>query len=324
MRASRLVGLVLTLQQRGRSTAAQLAEEFEVSIRTIYRDVTALQGAGVPVWTEPGPGGGIHLLAGWSGRLDGLTVDETDALALAATPAVAADLGLDTLMSAAQSKLVDALPPELRSRATRVRERFLLDAPGWFHRDEPVEALATVADAVWTGRRLDLRYQRADRTIGRRVDPLGLVLKGGTWYLVAAHRGTPRSYRLARVADAAALDQAVSRPAGFDLASWWRESGEEFERSLLRSTATVRVDPVARRQLARAVGTASAGAATELAGPDDAGWITLEVPVESEEVALGQLLTLGAGVEVLAPVSLRRSLAEIGATIAARNGTGPG
>lgn len=320
MRASRLVGVVLTLQQGGRRTAAQLADEFEVSLRTVYRDVAALQAAGVPVWTEPGPGGGIHLLDGWSGRLDGLTVDETDALALAGTPAVAADLGLGTVMAAAHSKLLDALPPDLRSRATRVRERFLLDAPGWFHLDEPTQALAAVADAVWSNRRLDLRYRRTDRVVGRRVDPLGLVLKAGVWYLVAAHRGRPRTYRVGRIESATPVDQPADRPAGFDLAEWWRTSGEEFDRSLLRTSVVLRLDPVAARRLDRAVGVTAARLAVELfPGADQDGWRTVEVPVESEEVALSQLMGLGAGVEVVTPLSLRHRLAGVGAAVAARN-----
>src|SRR4051812_15130166 len=178
MRASRLVALLLRLQQGGPATAAHLAEELEVSVRTIYRDVTALQAAGVPLWTEPGPGGGIRLLDGWSGRLDGISPDEAGALHLAGT--------------VARASVLATLPRELGARAGRIRERLHVDAPDWFSREEAVPHLDVVADAVWTGRRLDLRY--GDNR--RRVDPLGLVLKAGRWYLVAAHRGQPRTYRM--------------------------------------------------------------------------------------------------------------------------------
>ena len=320
MRASRLVALVLHLQRRGRATAASLADELEVSVRTVYRDVTALQEAGVPVWAEPGPGGGIRLVEGWSGRVGGVTAEELDALMLAGAPAVAADLGLGAVVAAAQSKVIDALPPELRGRASRVRERFLLDAPGWFHRDEPADHLPVIAAAVWASERVDIGYRRSDRTVARRIDPLGLVLKGGVWYLVAAHRARPRTYRIGRITSARPTGIGFERPAEFDLEDWWTRSGEEFDRSLLRSTIAVRLSPAAVRMLPHVFGTASAKLAmASAAEPDADGWRQIALPVESEEVAAGQLPALGSGVEVLEPLALRVHMATIGTELAARN-----
>src|SRR5438874_287189 len=194
MRASRLVALLLELQAHQQVTAAELAEWLEVSVRTIYRDIGALQAAGVPLWTEPGPGGGIRLLDGWTGRLDGIAIDEAGALFLAG--------------AVARADVLATLPRELTARAGRIRERFHVDAPDWFTRQDDVPQLAAVADAVWTERRVDLRYGRSDR----RVDPLGLVLKGGRWYLVAAHRGQPRTYRVSRIERAAVRDEPGTRP----------------------------------------------------------------------------------------------------------------
>ncbi len=178
MRSARLLALLLVLQRRGRATAAELAGELEVSVRTLYRDVAALTEAGVPVWAEPGPHGGIRLVEGWRTRLDGLSADEAAALFLSGAPQAAADLGLAAVAVNARAKVDATLPAELRGRAGRIRERFLLDAPGWFARPEPLGALPAVADAVWEARRLDLRY--GPRATRRRVDPLGLVLKAGT------------------------------------------------------------------------------------------------------------------------------------------------
>jgi predicted DNA-binding transcriptional regulator YafY len=176
------MALMLLLQRRGSLTAGEAARELEVSVRTVYRDVDALQAAGVPIWSEPGARGGIRLVEGWRTDLDGLTGDEASALFLAGAPAAAAELGLGSVLAAAQAKVLTTLPPELRGRAGRIRERFLLDAPGWFHTPEPLDALAPVAEAVWDGRRLAFRYGRdATRAATRQVDPLGLVLKGGTW-----------------------------------------------------------------------------------------------------------------------------------------------
>ena len=320
MRASRLIALLLRLQHQGPTTAARLADELEVSVRTIYRDVASLQAAGVPLWTETGPAGGIRLLDGWQGHIEGLSADEAGALMLSGAPAIAAELGLGTVVAAAQAKVMATLPPELRARAGRVRERFLLDAPGWFRQEGPPEHLATIADAVWSAERLDIAYRRADRTVARRVDPLGLVLKAGTWYLVAAHRGRPLTYRLSRVERAEPVGERFERPGGFDLGAWWAASSDEFDRSLLRSEVRVRVDATGARQLALHVGVAAAEPALAAAGgPDADGWWTLDLRVESEEVAAHQLLGLADHAEVVEPTALRAHMARLGAAIAARH-----
>lgn len=320
MRASRLIALLLRLQHQGPTTAARLADELEVSVRTIYRDVASLQAAGVPLWTETGPGGGIRLLDGWQGQIDGLTADEASALMLSGAPTAAAELGLGAVVAAAQAKVMATLPPELRSRAGRVRERFLLDAPGWFRRDEPPEHLDVVADAVWSETRLAITYARGDRDVQRRVDPLGLVLKAGAWYLVAAHRGQARTYRLARVRSVRRLDERATRPPGFDLAGWWDASSADFERSLLRESIRLRLDEVGCRRLPLEVGRAGAEPALAAAGPPDAeGWRTVDLGVESLEVAAHQLLPIAEHVEVLDPPELRAEMARIGQALAARH-----
>jgi predicted DNA-binding transcriptional regulator YafY len=322
VRASRLVAVLLHLQQRGRSTAPELADLLEVSVRTIYRDVEALQAAGVPLWTEPGPRGGIRLLDGWEASAGGLTADEASALFLAGAPTAAAELGLAAVLTAAQTKMLATLPPELRARATRVRERFHIDAPDWFSPGDAVPCLPTVADAVWTGHRLDLRYGRPDRAVARRVDPLGLVLKAGTWYLVAAHRGSPRTYRVGRMRRATVRDEPVSRPGDFDLATWWAASSRAFDHSLLRTRLRIRIAPARWRELAHLVGVPSADAARASAGPAGAdGWCETWLPVESEAVGVAQLIGMGPTVEVLAPDTARHRLGELAAAVAARHRT---
>lgn len=314
------MALLLELQRRGGATAPELAERLEVSVRTIYRDVSALQAAGVPLWTEPGARGGIRLVEGWRTDLDGLTGDEAMALALAGAPAAADDLGLGAVLLVAETKVHAVLPPELRARAERVRDRFHLDAPGWFHRPEDTAVLGPLADAVWASRRVQVDYERSDRTVQRTLDPLGLVLKAGTWYLVARHRGDLRTYRVGRMRRLDVLEDTFSRPEGFDLAEHWATSMGEFERSLWRYRCRLRLSPRALRLLPHAVDPVAGQAAVDAAGPADAeGWREVELETESEEVAAGQLIGLGAGVEVLAPVGLRRRLAEEGAAIAARN-----
>src|SRR3989442_5802394 len=149
MKASRMVSLLLLLQTRGQLTAAELSEQLEVSVRTIYRDVESLSEAGVPIYAERGPHGGVRLVEGYRTRLTGLTTDEAEALFLSGLPGPAAELGLATVVAAARLKVLAALPPELRSRAARITQRFYLDAPGWFRPSEDVPHLEALAEAVW-------------------------------------------------------------------------------------------------------------------------------------------------------------------------------
>lgn len=321
MRSSRLVALLLHLQREGRATAGQLADLLEVSERTIYRDISALQAAGVPLWTETGPRGGVRLVEGWRTDLDGLTGDEAASLFLSGAPGAATELGLGTVLVAAQTKVLSTLPPELRARADRVRERFLLDAPDWFHHAPQGEHLAAVADAVWAGRRLAVSYRRGDQEVERHLDPLGLVCKAGAWYLVAGTAGGDiRTYRVDRITDATVRDERATRPDDFDLPSWWARSSASFNRSMLRARVRVRLSPRALALLRHVVDEQAAAEALDQAGAADAdGWRSIDLAVESVEVAARQLVALGDQVEALDPPALRTALAAVGRAIAARN-----
>lgn len=198
-------------------------------------------------------------------------------------------------------------------------QRFLLDAPGWFHHGEDLPHLATVADAVWRERRLRLRYRRGVEEVSRTVDPLGLVLKSGTWYLVARHRGDIRTYRISRITDAVA-GKPFARPDGFDRPRHWAQASADFDRSILRSTVRLRVSGHGARLLPVVLDAAEVNVALAASGPADAyGWREVEVAVESDEVAAWQLLGLGDGVEVLGPPAVREALAATAGRMAGLN-----
>ncbi|HEY7737018.1 MAG TPA: WYL domain-containing protein [Candidatus Limnocylindrales bacterium] len=318
MRASRLVTLLLLLQTRGHMTASALAGELEVSVRTVLRDVDALAEAGVPVYSERGPHGGIRLVEGYRTRLTGMTGEEAEALFLSGLPGPAAELGLGTVVAAARLKVLAALPPELRARAARLVERFHLDASGWYQADEPVPHLPALSQGVWEGRLVEIEYERGDRAVTRALAPLGLVLKAGVWYVVAKVDDQLRTYRASRITNATLLDDRVERPDGFDLAAFWTESSSAYERDTPRIEVTVRVRPDRLDRLADAIGMRVVDAATRLDEPDPEGWTHLRFRLDWPEEAASRLLRAGPEVEVLDPPEVRARIAELAQRIAAR------
>src|SRR3954468_8478197 len=144
MRASRLLSILLLLQTRGRMTAQALADEFETSVRTIYRDIDQLSAAGVPVYADRGRAGGFQLMEGYRTQLTGLSSAEAETLFLAGLPGPAAQLGLGDAMAQAQLKLLAALPAEGRQGAARVASRFHLDPIGWFRSAEHADVLPSL------------------------------------------------------------------------------------------------------------------------------------------------------------------------------------
>jgi predicted DNA-binding transcriptional regulator YafY len=317
MRASRLVSVLLLLQARGGLTAAQIADELEISIRTVHRDVEALAAAGVPIYADRGPHGGIRLVEGYRTRLTGLTEDEAKAVFLSGLPGPAAELGLGTVVAAARLKVLAALPPELRSRASRLGQRFHLDAPGWFSRAESNPCLADVATAVWEDHQLRIRYDRGDKVVEREVDPLGLVLKGGVWSAVASTEGDIRTYRVSRIQEAVVLEARLERDPDFDLASHWAESTAAYEEAAEKVSVTLRVDPRAVTLLHDVLGATVAETAEWLPERDAEGWQHLRVTLPWPPEVPRRLLGLGAAAEVISPADVRASVAAEARAVAA-------
>lgn len=316
MRASRLLSILTTLQARGQVTARALADECEVSLRTIYRDIDALSAAGIPVYAERGSEGGYRLLDGYRVRLNGLSSREAGALFLAGLGGPAADLGLGAVMAAAETKLLAALPEDVRSSAERMRSRFHLDAPAWFTEAEQPEHLAAIADAVWRQAAIQIRYRSWKAEKSRRVEPLGIVLKGGAWYLVGQVGDSARTYRISRMLQLDILAEHFERPGAFDLPAYWKASADRLEEELHPVTATLRLSPLGVELLA-AFSSPYVRARTALGAEADArGWRTATLPVGRTRQAVVDLLRLGAQAEVLDPPELRAQMAEIAAGMA--------
>lgn len=305
--------MVLLLQSRPSMTAAELARELEVSERTVTRDAQALSEAGVPVYADRGRAGGYRLIGGYRTRLTGLARGEAEALFLSGVPGALREMGLEDAASAARLKVSAALLPSLRDASRTAAQRFHLDAPNWFTEPKAPELLPAVADAVWDDRPVTARYRGREGEVERELEPYGLVLKAGVWYLCARvpDGGSFRVYRIDRFTVVTAGEARFERDEEFDLPGFWAEQAERFARSILRAEVVVRLSGDGVRRLPYVVDPVSARAALTAAGAaDEDGWLTVTLPVESEEVARSQLAGLGPEVEVLAPERLRARFAD--------------
>jgi predicted DNA-binding transcriptional regulator YafY len=304
VRASRLLSILILLQLRERLTAEALAAEFGVSVRTVYRDIDELSAAGIPVQADRGPGGGFQLLDGYRTRLTGLTAAEAEALLMIGLPGPAQALGLGSAAAGARAKLLASLPTPSLAGAGRLGARFHLDPVDWYRAAAPVDHLPALARAVLAEQRVAITYESWTRTRDWRIEPLGLVLKAGAWYVVADAGQGPRTFRVSNVRALLPLESRFERPRRFDLQAYWTASLARFESQLRKGTAVLRASAVGRDRLAR-LG-AHAARAVAAAGPPAAdGWARVALPIENVEQAALALLGLGPEVTVLAPDALR-------------------
>lgn len=311
MRASRLLSILLLLQTRGRMTADALAAEFEVSVRTIYRDIDQLSAAGAPVYADRGRSGGFQLMDGYRTRLTGLTDAEAETLFLGGLSGPAAQMGFSGAVTTMQLKLLAALPPERQAAAERLAGRFHLDPVGWYQSPDEAARLPAIAQAVWTSRRIAVRYESWKGAVERTLEPLGLILKGGLWYLAARPAGSggrePRTYRVSNILELTVLEETFERPSDFDLAGWWADASRRFEAEIFTGEARLRATATGLKRLARLGAEQARIAAGARPGAD--GWAEVVVPIESVEHAAADFLRLGSDAEVLAPPELRAVMA---------------
>jgi predicted DNA-binding transcriptional regulator YafY len=319
VRADRLVATLLLLQSKGRVTAAEVAQELEVSERTARRDLEALSMAGIPVYSQAGRGGGWSLLGGARTDLSGLTAAEARTLFLVAGPSSSAT----PEAKSALRKLVQALPETFRADAEAAASAVMLDPASWGDRPPtPPPFLDELQRAVVDGIQVELGYADRERVETQRtVSPLGLVQKGRTWYLVAGTAKGVRTFRVWRVQSVERTDRPAERPDGFDLAETWAEVVAEMDVRRLAAGVDALADP-------DVVGALRFHWGTNLVVPDDVpprpdGRVAVTIGGPSWEVVVDQLSGYGARIEVVAPAAARARLAEIGAQLVARYASSP-
>jgi predicted DNA-binding transcriptional regulator YafY len=305
MRADRLLSLMMLLQNRRQMTAAELANELEVSKRTIYRDIDALSVAGVPVYANGGPGGGYALLDSYRITLTGLNENEIQALFMLTIPGPISDLGVSQQLKAAILKLTSSFADDHHEHANYLRQRLHLDAASWFQTDEPVPHLKTVQEAVWQDRQLVFSYRRRNGAVSERtISPYGLVAKASIWYLVAATEQGMRVYRVSRIEAVQMTQTHFARPQDFDLADFWVGWVTSYKTSLPKYPVTLRIGPDLVPVLPYILGN-DVRALVEQAQPDSEGWRKLDYIFERIEEAQTYVLGMGASVDIIAPEELR-------------------
>ena len=314
MRAQRLISLLLLLQLGRSWTADQLAQRLRISRRSVHRDIEALREAGVPVIATRGPGGGFRLPDGYRSRLP-LTEQEVAAL-LVGAPGAAGALGLDALLLDARLKLIGSLSADLRERAARAAQLVHVDEPPWFHGSDEPPFLRQAAAAAADRRRIAIEY-KAGRggTAARVLDPLGLILKAGAWYLVGRSAEETRVYRVSRISALKTSDETFVLPPGFELAAFWSRARDEFESTRPRVDVTVRLDRAALPALRRAVDSSVRPAVGSGRRVDGDYRVELVLPFERLDYAYADLIKLAGAVEVVAPAELRERLAAAGLSL---------
>ena len=305
MKADRLMSVLLLLQARGQVTERELAEQLEVSQRTIHRDLESLSASRIPISAIRGAQGGWQLEKGWRTNVPGLDEAELNAL-LMAQPRTLGNTRLTAAAQSAMNKLMAAMPEPMKAQAAHLRQRLHVDPTGWRDTGEDLSMLSAVQDAVARDRRLSFDYTRADgEQSGRTVDPLGLVSKGLTWYLVARTANGMRTFRVARMQRVTVLAVGFERPARFDLEEHWKSSTTELNRKRAgyRVMLSLTEDAARRVQtwcVAKRVAAGSAGRKAE------AGRVLLQVDFDNDREARFIVLGLGSAVRVLEPESLRQ------------------
>jgi predicted DNA-binding transcriptional regulator YafY len=311
MRADRLVATLLLLQARGRLTAAELAEELEVSVATARRDLEALSTAGVPVYPQQGRGGGWSLLGGARTDLTGLTAPEVQALFLLVGPAAS----VSPQVKAALRKLVRALPGTFRADAEAAANAVLIDPSRWGEPGRERPALVELLQsAVVARRKVRLTYaRRAGERSERLVDPWGLVDKDDIWYLVAGTEHGQRTFRVDRIIEAVVTDLDAERPTDLDLATAWDRVVAEVEQRRSQVWATVLID-------ARFVSILQSqfGRHCEVEGTREDGRVQVRVGADIPLSIARYLAGWGALVEVVDSPPVRAELARLGAELVER------
>ncbi|MBH0168282.1 helix-turn-helix transcriptional regulator [Fictibacillus sp. 18YEL24] len=306
MRADRLISILLLLQNHGKMTTKALANELEVTERTIHRDMEALSVAGIPVLAERGKHGGWRLVDEYRTRLTGLKDNELKTLFLSPSFQLLSDLGITKDWKEARQKLLAALPNTLQSQADNVWNRIHIDIDSWKQSSQETTALGLLQQAIWEERKIRIAYEKANKESSERIiEPLGLVAKGRTWYLVAVSNTDLKNFRVSRIKSVELTNESFVRPANFQLADYWNKSKQNFVQSLPVFEVEVEASPAIIQRLsfsgrfAQVVSTST---------PNENGWIPVKLSFDTKQEATSYIIGFGDQIKIISPSSLIESV----------------
>ena len=306
MRADRLVSILLLLQNKGKMTSGELANELEVTKRTIHRDMDVLSAAGIPIVADRGKAGGWRLIEQYRTNLTGLKVNELKSLFITPSAQLLHDLGLEKEWDEARQKLLASIPGIFKKEAGMVWERIYVDTSTWRQSSQKVESFHILQQAIWDEKKLQMTYEKADgEVIERTVDPLGLVAKGSTWYLIAAANGKIRNYRASRIITANLSDETYTRPEGFNLAQYWKESADQFIKALPTYKVEVELSPSI---VPRIKFTGRFVQLLQTHSPSEDGWIKAHLCFDTEQEASEYILGFADQIRIISPKALRKKV----------------
>lgn len=309
MRADRLISMVMLLQAHEKMTAEELSQELEVSQRTIYRDITALNSAGIPIYTDRGPGGGIALLENYRTTLTGISEDEARALFMLSIPEALVELGVDQKLKTALYKLAVALPYKQREVMAETRQRIYLDTTPWMPEQEPAIHLGIIHQAVWHDQTLRILFKgRFDTQIEIELAPLGLVSKLNSWYVIGISDHHLRVIRVNDILNVKLLEERFEREENFNLIEAWTGWCKDHQNNRSVYWVKVKLAPELYKRLGMYLAEMVKYEVIDPESGDDRGWIAVNILFENFFQARECILSLGSAAEVLEPEPLKLSV----------------
>lgn len=312
MRADRLLALMMLLQTRGKMTTSRLAEELDVSRRTILRDIDSLSFAGVPIYAEGGHGGGVALDENYRTTLTGLQDAEIHSLFLADNAALLKEIGLGEASERTLLKLFAALPRPQQPSVDHMRQRIHIDPLWWWYDSQPLPFWDELQRAVYEDRPIQAIYENySGEKVERVLEPYSLVAKNSLWYVIAKRDGEFRTYRASRFHAITVLETHFRRDADFDLPTYWQEHVQDFVTTISEYDFTLQIHG-SRISFARWLTTGR----YEIVTPeDDEGWLTVQFHLESKDLALMLVFGLGEQCEIIEPPELQQAVLQTAHTI---------
>lgn len=245
MKADRLISILMLLQIHKQLTANELAKRLEVSVRTIYRDVESLSALGIPIFTDRGSNGGIKLLGDYKTTLTGINKTELYSLFLPTGNKVLEDLGIEKIKDSTLLKLLGDSSTDQINEIKHIQNYIYIDMYSWSENQIKVDKniLSIIQAGIWNHNILKIIYKKTNETKEVVLNPLGLVCKRGTWYLIGENNEIIKTYKLNNIELASLKDKTFERPNSFNLESYWKSSTLKFKSSIPKHTFTVKVKP---------------------------------------------------------------------------------